>query len=109
MTVQLTDRDFTSGSGTREVPRVARHDEDDEGLAGAWAMLGVLLVGKVLIMVAVALMAPTMGTAGFLAAHNWSWMVLTLVLVGGPATFWYRLWRVRRKRAALLRSEWHVD
>ena len=109
VTLQLTDRDFASGSGRREVPPVARHDEDDEGLAGAWAMLGVLLVGKVLIVVAVGLMAPTMGTAGFLAAHNWSWIVLTLVLVGGPATFWYRLWRVRRKRAALLRAEWHVD
>ena len=109
MTVQLTDRDSTSGGGTRDRPRPVRNPEEDEGLAGAWAMLAVLVVGKILIMVALALMAPSLGTAGFLAAHNWTWVVVTLVLLGGPAAFWYRLWRVRRKRAALLHSEWHVD
>ena len=109
MTLQLTDRNYASGSGRRQRPPAVRHDEDEEGLAGAWAMLGVILVGKILIVVAVALMAPSMGTAGFLAAHNWSWILLTLVLVGGPGAFWYRLWRVRRKRAALLHAEWNVD
>lgn len=84
-------------------------EEGEGSLVPAWAMLGVLVVGKIAIMIAMLIMMPTSAMVKFLAAYNWSWIILVLVLGAGPSLFWWRLWRVRRKRARLVHAEWQVD
>ncbi len=87
--------------------------EQAELKRAAWNMFWLMVGGKFVIMVAIAIV-------GFHHLHpgrnisvlvllNWSWILLTGVLVTGPIAYWWRLRRVRRKRAALIRAEWHVD
>ncbi len=40
---------------------------------------------------------------------NWYWFAAIVLILAGPAVFWWRLLRVRAKRAKLQHSEWHVD
>jgi hypothetical protein len=44
-----------------------------------------------------------------LVATHWFWMIIPLAAMAGPFVFQWRLRRVRRKRAALLASEWMLD
>ena len=75
-----------------------------------WLMVG----GKFAIMVAIAVVGyhhlrPTERNLSVILLLNWSWILLVAFLVAGPVVYWWRLRRVRRKRAALIRAEWNVD
>lgn len=108
--MQVSDRDTDRRlQAHAEQARALGYEDTEVDWSAAWALLGVMVVGKVLIMLALVMMMPSPRMLVFLAAYNWSWIVLTLVLVGGPVAFWWRLWRMRRKRAALLHAEWHVE
>lgn len=98
-------------------PSYARRDEQAEHAEwrrAAWNMFWLMIVGKLVIMIALAVVAfrllhPSERGWRVVILLNWSWILLAVLLVLGPATYWYRLRRVRRKRAALIRAEWHVD
>ena len=80
----------------------------------AWTMFWLMVGGKFAIMVAIAVVGfhhlhPTQRNLQVVLLLNWSWILLTGVLVAGPVAYWWRLRRVRRKRAALIRAEWHID
>jgi len=77
-------------------------------------MFRIVVIGKVLIMLAIIIVAfarvdhtgTGLGTILFL---NWVWL-LPLALFGvGPAWYRLRLHRIRRRRAALIHAEWHLD
>ena len=105
--MQISDQEYDRLRAERV--KALGYDESEESYGAAWALLGVMIAGKIAIMVALVFMMPSTRMIAFLAAYNWSWIVVVLVLGGGPAAFWVRLVRVRRKRAALLRAEWEVD
>ena len=42
-------------------------------------------------------------------ALNWPWLLAAVAFLVAPALFWWRLVRVRAKRAKLQHSEWNVD
>jgi len=64
---------------------------------------------KVITSIIIFVMEPSLASAGFLLAMQWYWLVLPIPFLVVPAVFWYRLWRVRRRRRALIRSEWSVE
>jgi len=90
------------------------YDEEQEWRRAAWTMFWLVVGGKLFIMVTLAIVAlasmgPSRRAFIIVALWNWSWIVLAAFLVLGPAMYLLRLRRVRRKRAALIRAEWHVD
>jgi uncharacterized BrkB/YihY/UPF0761 family membrane protein len=92
----------------------AAHREEQEWRRAAWTMFWLVALGKLVTMIAIAVVAmasrhPAQRTWGVIVLWNWSWVLLAIVLVAGPALYWLRLRRARRRRAALIYAEWHVD
>lgn len=80
----------------------------------AWTWFWLMVGGKFAIMVAIAVVGfhhlqPAQRNIQVVLLLNWSWILLTAILVAGPIVYWWRLRRVRRKREALIRAEWHID
>lgn len=48
------------------------------------------------------------GTTTFLLGTHVLWIAIPLLLLWAPLMFWFRLYRVRRRREVLLESEWNV-
>ncbi len=77
-------------------------------------MFRIVVIGKVLIMLAIIAVAashvdhtgPGLGTILIL---NWIWLVPLAAFGVGPAWYWLRLYRARRRRAALIHAEWHLE
>ncbi len=98
-------------------PSYARRGEQAE-LAewrrAAWNMFWLMVVGKLVIAIALAvvtfqLLHSAERSWRVIILMNWSWVLLTVVLPCGPAVYWFRMRRARRKRAALIRAEWVID
>lgn len=92
----------------------ASEREEQEWRCAAWTMFWLLAIGKLLTMIALAVVGLAslqsgQRTLSIIILWNWSWILLAVLLVMGPSLYWLRLRRVRRKRAALIRAEWHVD
>lgn len=88
--------------------------EEREWRRAAWTMFWFLAIGKLITAVALAAVGlmrldSAQRTLSVVVLLNWSWVVLAIVLVAGPTIYWWRLRRVRRKRAALIHAEWNVD
>lgn len=91
-----------------------RHNEEAEWRRAAWTIFWLVVIGKLLIMIALATVAlislhPSRRSWTVVALLNWTWILLAAIMVTGPALYWFRLRRVRRKRAALIHAEWNVD
>ena len=83
--------------------------EDADSKAALWTFVGMILGFKIITSIIIFVMEPSIGSAAFLLAMQWYWLILPIPLVVVPALFWYRLWKVRRRRRELIRSEWKVD
>jgi len=80
----------------------------------AWTMFWLLVIGKFLIMIALAVVTlsqlrSTQRGWSVIFLLNWSWVLFFVILAFGPVLYWVRLSRARRKRAALIYAEWNVD
>lgn len=82
---------------------------DKDSKAALWTFVGMGIGFKVITSIVIFMMNPSATAAIFLVAMQWYWLLLPLPLVVVPALFWYRLWRVRRKRRRLIQSEWAVE
>lgn len=82
---------------------------DREQKAALWAFVGMGIAFKVITSLIIFALRPTAASALFLLVMQWYWLLLPLPLVVVPALFWYRLWRVRRKRRRLIQAEWAVE
>lgn len=104
---------YPRASKRRRPAPPARSDEEQFRRV-AWTTFWMLAAAKLIIMIVLAFVGwatlpPIRRTLQVLVLLNWSWIALALVLTIGPALYWLRLRRVRRKRAALIRAEWRVD
>jgi hypothetical protein len=88
-------------------------DESDEFLhrpsRGAWMMIGSLLIAKIGGLIVIFVIDPSEMAALFAVVSTWIWFVVLGILLAGPASYWWRLRRMRRKRAALQRAEWMIE
>jgi hypothetical protein len=82
---------------------------DEDGKAAFWTFVGIGISFKVVTSIIIFVMEPGLASAAFLIGMQWYWLLLPLPMLIVPALFWYRLWRVRRKRRKLIQAEWAVD
>ncbi|MBI2755262.1 MAG: hypothetical protein HYX52_00985 [Chloroflexi bacterium] len=80
-----------------------------EGKGALWLVAGPLILLKVWATGLLLFYQPTRAALYMAFATGWPWLVVLLVLVGPPLFAWYRLVKVRARRAQLRRSEWMVD
>lgn len=76
---------------------------------GTWMMIAALFIAKIGGLIVIFVIDPSEMAALFAVVSTWIWLVVLGVLLAGPASYWWRLRRMRRKRAALQRSEWMVE
>ena len=79
-----------------------------EGRAAMWTMIGVAVGFKTWGMILIFKNDSTRATLEWMLLMNWPFY-LPLILLGAPLVWWWRMVRVRRKRARLIHEEWHVD
>jgi hypothetical protein len=84
-------------------------DEESGNKAALWTFVGMILGFKVITSIIIFVMEPTLASASFLFAMQWYWLLLPIPFITVPIVFWYRLWRVRRRRRKLILSEWAVQ
>jgi hypothetical protein len=82
-----------------------------EGRAALWTLIGIFVVFKIVTTALIISLAPVHAPIviwAFVAMH-WPFAVAAIIFGAAPALFWYRLVRVRAKRAKLQAAEWQVD
>jgi membrane protein YdbS with pleckstrin-like domain len=82
---------------------------EDDASFGAWTLIWVLYVTKILTIVLVVWAAHSYEAAVLVAVTTWIWLGPLIALTAAPLLFRYRLHRVRAGRAALLQAEWHTE
>lgn len=80
------------------------------GRVAAWTLLGIIVIFKLGTAALILYHARPASDATYaiLFATHWYLLVPFVLLIAGPAVFWYRLLRVRAKRERLHRAEWDV-
>lgn len=78
----------------------------NDNIATAKIVLGVLCGFQFAVIAIVLLIAPSREAGAYSALVGWGWGALAIALVAGPLLWRWRLMKVRRRRADLLRSEW---
>lgn len=93
-----------------EASQAAEERQKAEERSTVWAFLWVLFVFKMVTVAVIFWAAEGSAEAGaLLTATTFPWLILPIVAIAGPLAFWYRLRRVRARRARLLREEWAVE
>jgi hypothetical protein len=82
-----------------------------EGRAALWTFVGVFVMFKVATTIMIIVAAPDAAhtIVGMFIAFHWPFVVGALIFGAAPALFWWRLMRVRARRAELQAAEWRVD
>ena len=76
---------------------------------GTWMMIVTLLIVKIGGLIVILMIDPSRMAAMFAIISTWLWVVLLAILLSSPAAYWWRVRRVRARRAALHRSEWMIE
>jgi len=98
---------------TRPRPLTARDDRppgrpDEHDHGAAWAFLWILFAFKMATVFLIWWASRSYETGVFLLGTTWFWIIIPVLAFAAPIAFRWRLIRVRRRRAALQRSEWLV-
>jgi hypothetical protein len=84
-------------------------DLGQDGSSAAWLLVWTIVAVKAITLIVTIAVARSWDAGAVMALTTWPWLVAIGALVAGPLLFRYRLRRVRARRAALLRAEWHLD
>jgi hypothetical protein len=76
---------------------------------GTWMMIISLLIAKIGGLIVVFAIEPSEMAAMFAVVSTWLWLVVLAILLSSPAAFWWRIRRVRARRAELQSAEWMVS
>jgi hypothetical protein len=82
-----------------------------EGKAALWTLVGIFVVFKVATTAMILIAAPEAANTivGMFIAFHWPFVIAGILFGVTPGLFWWRLIRVRAKRARLQEAEWRVD
>jgi hypothetical protein len=83
--------------------------DEGEDLKAAWGMVWVMIAFKVGLTMWILAAFPSGQNLFMQIALNWPWLLAAAIFLAGPSIFWWRMLRVRAKRAKLQHAEWHVD
>src|SRR4051812_3255676 len=82
--------------------------EDEGSSFGAWTLVWVLYITKVITVVLVVWAAHSYDTAVLVTVTTWFWLGPLVALTAAPLMFRWRLRRVRARRGALIEREWNT-
>lgn len=91
------------------IPKQGDGNEDQEGAAAVWGFLIVLFMFKLVTVILIFWHMRTLEAGIILGATFWYFIPPMVILVAGPALFYYRLRKVRARREALRREEWMIE
>jgi hypothetical protein len=74
----------------------------------AFTFAGVMIGFKLWSVLLIYLVWGGEGTTNFLLGTHVLWIGIPLIMLWAPLLFWFRLYRVRRRRQALLEAEWNL-
>jgi hypothetical protein len=74
-----------------------------------YAFFGVLVAFKLFTIILIFALLTSWSTLAFLVFGHALWIAVGAVVFWGPAAFWVRLRRVRRRRRRLEYAEWNVE
>ena len=84
-------------------------NSEGEGASfGAWTLIGVLYITKLITVVLVVWAAHSYETAVLVTVTTWYWLGPLVALGAAPIAFRYRLRKVRARRASLFEQEWSL-
>lgn len=96
------------------IPRRTTYQEptpparEDDHTAG-WVFLWVLFAFKMATVFIIWWASRSYSTGVFLVATTWFWLAIPVLALAAPVALRRRLVKVRKRRAALQRSEWLLD
>jgi hypothetical protein len=86
--------------------------DDDDSLSpprGAWLFLLSIVFAKISLITVVFVWDFSPLSTLYVVLTSWTWIIIGVVLLFGPASLAIRLRKVRSRRHALVRSEWMLD
>jgi hypothetical protein len=83
-----------------------RSEEDETSSFGAWTLVWVICLTKLVTVVGVLVMVHSREATVLLTITTWFWLGPLVALGASPLLFRWRLRRIRAKRRALLAAEW---
>jgi hypothetical protein len=90
-------------------PSTEQQREKDEK-STVWVFVWTLFIFKIVTLVATLWAASgSLDAAIVLIATSWIWLIIPAIAFSGPALYYLRLRRVRRRRAAMVRAEWMLE
>ncbi|MHB8618797.1 MAG: hypothetical protein ACYDAG_04365 [Chloroflexota bacterium] len=78
---------------------------DHEERSAMWTYIGVMVGFKVLTLVLILIYTHSVTMVALILALHVPWIVAALAMLCVPGTFWYRMFRMRARRAELIRQE----
>ncbi len=112
MARSFNDPDRTMNNDLPAPPPLLVPESDDmfgRPTRGTWMMIVTLLIVKAGGLIVIFMIDPSEMAAMFAIVSTWLWVVVLVILLSSPAAYWWRVRRVRARRAHLHRSEWMVD
>lgn len=82
---------------------------DENEHVSAWPFVLILVGFKIWTLILILVMATSWDAVEFIIASHVLWLLIGAAVLWGPAFFWWRLVRARRRRAELQRAEWEVE
>jgi hypothetical protein len=87
---------------------MAEYDEVAAGRAAMWTYIGVLVGFKVVTACFILYFTHAFGFWAIMVALHIPWIGGALILAGAPSAAYWRLVKMRARRAELIRQEWNV-
>ncbi len=87
-------------------PRPLREPSRDQVMPMAWLLVWTIYCVKLAMMLAIFWATGSLEPMALVTITTWFWLGPALAIAASPAAFKVRLRKVRRRRAALIASEW---
>jgi hypothetical protein len=81
---------------------------DEDVTPSAWVLIWTIYMVKFVMIFAIFWSAHSFEPMALVAATTWLWLGPAIFVAASPAAFKFRLYRIRRRREQLVRSEWIV-
>ena len=81
--------------------------DEEQTSFGAWTLIWVIYVTKLITVVLVVWAAHSYETAVLVTVTTWFWLGPLVAIGAAPVMFRFRLHRVRSRRATLIEREWN--
>ncbi len=82
--------------------------DDERVMPSAWLLVWTIYMVKMVMIFAIFWSAHSFEPTVLVAATTWFWLGPAIAIAASPAAFKMRLYKMKRRRAQLLRAEWMI-